>query len=152
MLSTKICMLVIIIIIIIIIIWLHYLSKIRASPVALLYSSPSCATCLQLTIPIFLTSFSTPCLRLEFIFSYVVFGVSSFGILSWCFLHHPSYPSKRCGLIIVPMLTSIYNFSRFVLTRHWLSSVTGPKVFVNIFLSTVVCMCMVKFKFSSTPS
>ena len=50
---------IIIITFIIIIIWLQYPKKINDSLVALLHPSPSCSTCLQLTIPICLTSFST---------------------------------------------------------------------------------------------
>ena len=39
--------------------WLHCPSRMSASLVALLHPSLSCATCLQLTMPIVLVSFST---------------------------------------------------------------------------------------------
>jgi hypothetical protein len=40
----------------------------------------------------------------------------------------------------IPILMSVdsSSSSEFVRTRHWLSSITGPYVFLNIFLSKVI--------------
>jgi hypothetical protein len=45
--------------------WLHYPKRISASLGAFLHSTLSCATCLQLAMPIFLMLFSTSSLHLD---------------------------------------------------------------------------------------
>ena len=52
-------LLLLLLLLILLLLWLHCPSRMSASLVALLHPSLSCATCLQLTMPIVLVSFST---------------------------------------------------------------------------------------------
>ena len=108
------------------------------------YISLFCATCLQLTVPIFLMSFSASyfhlalCLPLGHFWCkltwliFLVFLASS--IHRRCLIH------LKCGsLIKVPIMT-FYNFSIsvFVLIHPWLYSSTGQKIVLTVFLSEIV--------------
>ena len=138
-------LLLLIIIIIIIIIRLHYPRRISASPVALPHLSLSCATCLQLTIPIFLMPFSTSSSRLVL---GLLLGRFWWKLARYIFLlflasstrcRYPFHP-QRCSSIKVPMLTSSYKFSSsiVILTGNLLCSIIDPKMFLNVFHPKVI--------------
>ena len=100
--------------------WLHYRRRMSASPVALLHPSVSCASGLQLTIPICLMSLCTsyfhlasgvPVCRCWFELGWYIFLVF---LASFNCRRYPLH-LKHWSWIEIPLLTSLYNI--FVLHR-----------------------------------
>ena len=116
--------------------WLPYPRKIT-SLLALLRPSLFCSTCLQLTTrPFHLPSYTSS-------FHLVLYlPMGRFWCkLAWCNFLVFLTTSNRCRwpdylmpCCLMMDLTFLCNFSRpvFVLIFHWLCSITGPKIFLNI--------------------